>query len=75
MTTTSSLDGWDIGLLKDVEWMPSSTDGNTEAKLLAVADRFHVMLAEAHAGVPRAEPSGVPLPHRQHVAAPGAKVV
>jgi len=51
MTTTSSLDGWDVGLLKDVEWMPSSTDGNREAKLLAVADRFHVMLADAHAGV------------------------
>jgi uncharacterized protein len=50
MTTTSSLDGWDIGLLQDVVWMPSSTEGNTEAQLLALADRFHVMLAEAHAG-------------------------
>jgi uncharacterized protein len=49
MIFTPSLDGWDIGHSHDIEWVPWSPDG-ARAKVLAIADGFHVALVEAEAG-------------------------
>ena len=47
---TLSLDGWDIARFDRVEWQPWGPDGNARAKVLAVADGFHVILIEADPG-------------------------
>ena len=48
MIITPSLDGWDIGHPHDIEWVPWGSDG-ARAKVLAIADGFHVALVEAEA--------------------------
>ena len=45
-----SLIGWNIGRFDDVEWVPWDTDEMARAKVLAIADGFHVALIEADRG-------------------------
>ena len=47
---TISLEGWNIGREASVEWQPWGGDGFARAKVLAVADGFHIILVEAAAG-------------------------
>jgi quercetin dioxygenase-like cupin family protein len=45
-----SLKGWDIGRFDQTDWVPWDTGEHARAKVLAVADGFHVALIEASAG-------------------------
>jgi quercetin dioxygenase-like cupin family protein len=45
-----SMTGWDIGRFDDSDWIPWDTGDRARAKVLAVADGFHVALVEASAG-------------------------
>ena len=45
-----SLNGWDIGRFDDIDWIPWDTGDKARAKVLGVADGFHVALIEAGAG-------------------------
>jgi quercetin dioxygenase-like cupin family protein len=50
MTTTVSLDGWDITHAADAEWVDWGGEGNARAKVLGSADGYVVALVEAEAG-------------------------
>jgi quercetin dioxygenase-like cupin family protein len=45
-----ALAGWDIGAVDDQEWVAWGSTNNARAKVLAVADGYHVVLVEAEAG-------------------------
>jgi quercetin dioxygenase-like cupin family protein len=45
-----SLTGWDIGRFDTIDWVPWDTGDKARAKILAIADGFHVALIEAGAG-------------------------
>ena len=45
-----SLTGWDIASARDVEWAPWGPRGQAQAKLIASADGYHVVLVVAEAG-------------------------
>ena len=45
-----SLDGWDIGTFEYIDWTPWGSGGNAQAKVLGVADGFHIVLVEAEPG-------------------------
>ena len=45
-----SLEGWDIGRFDAAGWVPWGSTGDARAKVLGVADGFHVALVEAQAG-------------------------
>jgi uncharacterized protein len=45
-----SLSGWDIGGFDQTAWVPWDTGAAARAKVMAVADGFHVVLVEAVAG-------------------------
>jgi hypothetical protein len=45
-----SLNGWDIGRFDQTDWVPWDTGDKARAKILAIADGFHVALIEADAG-------------------------
>jgi len=50
MTTTMSLDGWDIRRAADAEWVAWGERGDARAKVLGSADGYLVALVEAEAG-------------------------
>ena len=45
-----SLNGWDIGRFDNIDWIPWDTGDKARAKVLGIADGFHVALIEAGAG-------------------------
>lgn len=45
-----SLEGWDITRFDEVDWVPWGSGGNARAKILGIADGFHIALVEADAG-------------------------
>jgi|SRR5215218_1572415 len=45
-----SLNGWYIGHFDNIDWIPWDTGDNARAKVLAIADGFHVALIEADGG-------------------------
>ena len=45
-----SLNGWDIGRFADIDWVPWDTGDKARAKVLAIADGYHVALIQADAG-------------------------
>jgi quercetin dioxygenase-like cupin family protein len=45
-----SLSGWDIGRFDHTDWVPWDTGDQARAKILAIADGYHVALIEAVAG-------------------------
>jgi quercetin dioxygenase-like cupin family protein len=45
-----SLEGWDFTRGESLEWLPWGSQGDARARVLAVADGFHVVLVEADAG-------------------------
>lgn len=45
-----SLTGWDISRPGATDWVPWGSADNARAKILAVADGYHVVLVEAEAG-------------------------
>jgi len=45
-----SLQGWDIRRSDEVDWIPWGSGDDARAKVLGVADGFHVVLVEADAG-------------------------
>ena len=45
-----SLTGWDIGRFDDIDWVPWDSGDKARAKVLAIADGYHVALIEADAG-------------------------
>src|SRR5215207_2301040 len=49
-TVNHSTQGWDIGRFDNIDWVPWDAGDNARAKVLAVADGFHVALVEAGAG-------------------------
>ena len=44
------LDGWDISTAEREAWVPWGGDGRARARVLAVADGYHVVLVEAQPG-------------------------
>jgi uncharacterized protein len=49
-STGHPLAGWAIAHTADVDWSPWGARGDARAKVLAVADGYHVALVEADAG-------------------------
>src|SRR5215217_5041326 len=45
-----SLNGWYIGHFDNIDWIPWDTGELARAKVLAIADGFHVALIEADCG-------------------------
>jgi len=45
-----SLTGWDIGRFDDIDWVLWDSGDKARAKVLAIADGYHVALIEADAG-------------------------
>ena len=45
-----SRQGWDVRRFDEVDWIAWGSRGNARAKVLGVADGFHVVLVEAEAG-------------------------
>jgi quercetin dioxygenase-like cupin family protein len=45
-----ALEGWNFTRSEDLEWLPWGSQGDARAKVLAVADGFHVVLVEAQPG-------------------------
>jgi hypothetical protein len=45
-----SLTGWDIAAVDDIEWAPWGPRGEAQAKLVASADGFNVVVVRAPAG-------------------------
>jgi quercetin dioxygenase-like cupin family protein len=54
-----SLEGWSFTRGESLEWLPWGPGGSARARVLAVADGFHVVLVEAEAGY-----QGEPHDHR-----------
>jgi uncharacterized protein len=45
-----SLDGWDIGKLAEIDWVPWGSKGDARAKILANGDGYILALVEAEPG-------------------------
>ncbi len=61
-----SLEGWDIRRDCDVDWIPWGPTGDARAKILGVADGFHVVLVKTDPGY-TAAPHGHDYPEFLYV--------
>jgi quercetin dioxygenase-like cupin family protein len=44
------LDGWDIGRASEIDWVPWDSGDDARAKVLGVADGYHVAVVNADGG-------------------------